>query len=290
MLVSYLYLLLRLLLAFSAVNQCVSQMLMYWPNTKALLTWFETNSPDRLAPAGARLAPAGAAVPALVGWSLRDLSFTYPSGGQPVIENLSLEVPPGRTLVIVGPSGTGKSTLLALMLGLLRPNRGRVELILGGGKPEPLEPRRAELLRGVGYVGPESFLIEGTIKDNLYYGLEHEPEPGEIAAALEKAECQFVNDLTRGLSHILTEQGQGLSAGQKQRLALARALLRRPQVLILDEATANLDVATESRLTETLSRLKGKMTLLIVTHRATLLPLADITLDLDERARAGVQN
>jgi len=268
-----------MLLMFSGISQIVSTMLMTWPNAKGMLDWFETHSPDAIVPT--RTVPARTAreAQAPIGWKLTAASFRYPSGDTAVIDGLDLTVRPGQTLAVIGPSGAGKSTLLALMLGLLKPTSGQVELVFGEDSAT-LESRRAELLKGVGYVGPESFLLEGTLRDNLLYGLEGAASASQIDDALDKAECQFVKALPRGLDHILTEQGQGLSAGQKQRLALARALLRRPRVLILDEATANLDLDTESRLADTLSHLKGTMTMVIVTHRTTLLPLADLTLDL----------
>ena len=290
-LVTYFYLLLRLIMMFSGVNQNVSTVLMHWPNTKALMDWFEMNAPDAFVPPQPFVAPGPATGGSPIGWKLSDIGFAYPHGDRAVFDGLSLEVRPGRTLVIIGPSGAGKSTLLALMLGLLQPERGRVELLFDEEPAQPLEPRRAELLRGIGYVGPESFLIEGTVRQNLHYGLEHEPSGEEIAAALEKAECGFISSLPRGLEHMLTEQGHGLSAGQKQRLSLARALLRRPRALILDEATSNLDAATEARLAETLQGLKGQMTIVAVTHRQALLALADqsLTLGAEPAGAAGAR-
>lgn len=129
-------------------------------------------------------------------------------------------------------------------------------------------------------MGAESFIVEGTIRDNLLYGLEHSPTSQEINSAIELAECSFIHELPKKLDHPLTENGQGLSAGQKQRIALARALLRRPKALILDEATANLDSETEARLIQTLQRLKKNHTILAVTHRPALVEVADRTLEL----------
>ena len=136
------------------------------------------------------------------------------------------------------------------------------------------------LLANIGYVGPESFLIEGTIRSNLIYGLEREPSPAEIECALALADCSFIATLPDGLEHPLTFLETGLSAGQKQRLSLARALLRNPRALILDEATSNLDLDTEKKLVETLQRLKGRVTLIVATHRTALLALADQHLNL----------
>jgi len=282
-LVSYFYLLLRLIMMFSGLNQNISALVVNWPSASALLTWFEANSPDKFTPPTPAPARVAEGSPTPIGWKLSGVSFTYPHGERPVLEALDLLLPPGQTLVVVGPSGAGKSTLLSLMLGLVKPQEGKVELLFDGSEPEPLDLRRAELLHGIGYVGPESFLIEGTVLENLRYGLEQDVASEEIETALMKAECGFIHDLPRGVEHRLTEQGQGLSAGQKQRLCLARALLRRPRALILDEATANLDVETETKLAETLARLRRQMTIVVVTHRQALLSLADQTLTLGGR-------
>ncbi len=126
----------------------------------------------------------------------------------------------------------------------------------------------------IGYVGPESFLIAGTIRENLLYGIGNHSDE-ELIAALKLAECEFVFTFNDQLDHVITEQGEGISAGQKQRLALARALVRQPKLLILDEATANLDEVTEARLKDTLATMKGAMTICLVTHRKTLLEIAD---------------
>jgi len=155
-----------------------------------------------------------------------------------------------------------------------------LDLLIDGGR-SPLAECKPRLLPMVGYVGAESFLIDGTIRENLLYGLQSAPAAAELADALGKAECGFIDDLADGLDHRLTNQGVGLSSGQKQRLSLARALLRRPGVLVLDEATANLDIATEEKLVDTLTQLKGGMTIVAVTHRQALLRLADQVLTLD---------
>lgn len=141
---------------------------------------------------------------------------------------------------------------------------------------------KGKLLASLGYVGPESFIISGTIRDNLMYGGTDNYSDNEMKAVLKLAECHFVLLMKDGLNHYLSEQGEGLSAGQKQRLSLARALLRKPKVLILDEATANLDVRTEALLIKTLIKLKTQMTLIIISHRKSLLKVADQTLYLPQ--------
>jgi ABC-type multidrug transport system fused ATPase/permease subunit len=278
LLVTYLYLMLRFLQSLSAAGQSFSALVLNWPQVKLLADWWnERKAEVRALPPKPK--PSTLPLPERVGWSLNGVSFTYPGGLSPVLENVDVELSAGEALVITGPSGSGKSTLLGIMLGNLTPQAGRTDLSLDGSI-EPLAANRERLLPRIGYVGPESFLIEGTIRENLVYGLKRAPSDAEIDSALALAECDFVAEMPKGLSHWLTELGQGLSAGQKQRLCLARALLRGPAVLVLDEATSNLDTLTEDRLVATLGRLKGRMTIIAVTHRPALRRLADRALSL----------
>lgn len=279
-LLSYLYLILRFVQVLAAASQAYSTFLLNRPQLDGLHAWWREHWAGR-PPAAA--APAAEPLDAPLGWRLSGVAFAYP-GSAPVFKDLSLDVPPGGALVVQGPSGAGKSTLLSLLLGGLVPSAGAVAVRLADGSERPLAELRPRLLKSLGYVGPETFLIEGTVLENLRYGLDREPAAAEIEEALSLAECGFLKSLPEGLSHALSEQGQGLSAGQKQRLALARALLRRPKALILDEATANLDHETEERLVATLERLKGRMTLVAVTHRKPLTRLADRLLTLGEEA------
>lgn len=280
-LLSYFYLVLRFVQVISTASQAWSTYLLNRPQLDGLHAWWRQHWAAR--PAALPAPSAAAPFESPWGWRLKGVSFAY-DGGPTVIDGLDLEVLPGGALVVTGPSGAGKSTLLALLLGGAAPQAGAVEVLLPGGASAPLAELRPRLLRSLGYVGPETFLIEGTVRENLAYGLDRVPSEAELDAALAVAECGFLKSAPGGLEARLTEQGQGLSAGQKQRLALARALLRRPKALILDEATANLDHETEERLVATLERLKGTLTIVAVTHRKPLTRLADRVLDLGSRA------
>ncbi len=209
----------------------------------------------------------------LLGWKFDGVSYAY-QNELVIMTNVSLDILPGQTLVITGPSGAGKSTLLNLMLGMLKPTSGRV-YIQTSAELFQMEEVRSHLLNMVGYVGPESFIIAGSFRDNILYGCGRVCDDEEIKLAIYQSGCSYIFDFPSGLNHQLTEQGEGLSAGQKQRLGLARALLRRPRVLILDEATANLDKETEVALVDTLTKLKSEMTIVAVTHREELLRIAD---------------
>ncbi|OGR98295.1 MAG: hypothetical protein A2V88_08460 [Elusimicrobia bacterium RBG_16_66_12] len=274
--VAFLYLFLRFVQVLATTAQSMSTLSFNLPQFEELRAWWHAPVDEISSATDAAAAPARS-----VGFRLTDARFRYPQAAEDALAATSFELAPGQTLVVTGPSGAGKSTLLSLLLGLLEPTSGRVETVLDG-EAAPAGQARPRLLPRVGYVGPESFLIEGSVLDNLRYGLTREPSADEVAEALAAAECGFLKDL--GLDHKITEQGQGLSAGQKQRLALARALLRRPALLILDEATSNLDSETESRIIGTLAKLKGLMTTVAVSHRPALLALADRRLDLGEAA------
>lgn len=276
-LITYFYLFQRLMQTFTVVNQNASACVFGLPHYRELFAWWKAERAAEAIPA----VPAEPAAPtaARIGWRLTGVRFSYLQAAEPAVDKLDLSVEPGTTVVVTGPSGAGKSTLLGLLLGNLHPQRGTVSAVVDG-KELPLAGCRSWLLPRVGYVGPESFLLEGTLMQNITYGLPDSVPRADIEHALRQAECQFVASLPLGLEHPLTEQGQGLSAGQKQRLSLARALLRKPTILVLDEATSNLDMETEARLVDTLAGLKGSMTIIAVTHRRELLRIADKHLEL----------
>lgn len=286
-LVSYFYLLIRFVQSLAGCAQHSSAIVTYMVPLKQLYAWWKDESIGAESPRGASVevlerraqAASRIEIDTPIGWQLSQVTYRYPGAAEPVLTGLDLEVVAGQALVILGPSGAGKSTLLNLILGQLEPDAGEVDVRFNGGSRR-LRDVRSSVLSAIGYVGPESFLIEGTVRANLLYGLSAAPAREEIDHALELAGCQFVHSMPKGLEHQISEQGTGLSAGQKQRLSLARALLRRPRALILDEATSNLDNETELKLVRTLGEIKGKMTLVAVTHRQSLLEIADRRFDL----------
>lgn len=209
--------------------------------------------------------------------SIKDLSFSYDKSATEIIHNVNVEVRSGEQLGIIGPSGCGKSTLLGLVLGLLKPTSGVIKV--NGAEPERFLD--APVAR-IGYVGAEPFLLEGTIEENLTYGLRKVICSNDLDRALEMARLlEFVKTRTGGLQYRISQNGDELSAGQKQRLCLARALLNEPQLLILDEASANLDLKTEFEIAEALKQIKGKCTVLVVSHREGILRNSDSVLNLE---------
>lgn len=283
--VAFVYLLVRFFQSLSEAGRSWTSLVLAWPQLRDLVQWWRTTrggtgtKPRASGTLGTDL--EGESVP--VAWSVQNLGFSYPHSSV-LIRDFSLQIAPGELCVVQGESGKGKSTLVHLLLGLEEPIEGRVLAGFAGSKLEPLTDFRRRLLKRIGYVGAESFLIEGSIRQNLCYGLLRTPSEDEMAEALRQAECDFVAYFERRLDHPITEQGQGLSAGQKQRLCLARALLRRPSALLLDEATANLDLQTEARLVATLAKLKGRVTVIAVTHRDAMNSIAD------QRILFGVSN
>lgn len=193
---------------------------------------------------------------------LRGVSFAYPGGEARAIDGVDLRVNAGESVAIVGPSGGGKSTLLALVLGFLRPTEG--ELILDG-KPMPELDMRT-YRKQVAVVTQTSVFFSGTIRENLSFGAGHDDED-RIAEALRLANAaEFLDDMPDGLETRIGEHGRSLSGGQMQRLALARALVRDPHVLLLDEPTSSLDAEADLLFREALKQVMPNRTVLMVSH------------------------
>jgi ATP-binding cassette, subfamily B, bacterial HlyB/CyaB len=191
-----------------------------------------------------------------------DLSFRYAADSPWLYEHLTLCVAAGSCVALVGPSGSGKSTLAKLLQGFYPPAHG--EIRIGGRNTRHLAANELRLAFGV--VPQETTLFSGTVYDNIAVANPH-ASFDEIVAACGLAEIHdTIEQLPRGYQTELGERGVGLSGGQKQRIAIARALLKRPQVLIFDEATSNLDRETAERIAGTISRLKGKVTMLFIAH------------------------
>ncbi len=195
---------------------------------------------------------------------LEGVSFAYQDSGEPlVISDLDLTIQAGKTTAIVGPSGAGKSTIADLIMGLIQPHEGRV---LVDERPLRAEQRRAWRSQ-IGYVPQDTFLFHDTVRENLLWARPGASD-GEIREALRLAAAEdFVSRLPEGMETVLGDRGVRLSGGERQRLALARALLRKPSLLILDEATSNLDSENERRIQSAIEELHGSMTILIITHR-----------------------
>jgi ATP-binding cassette subfamily C protein len=203
---------------------------------------------------------------------LDDVTFSYGRSGACALHSVSLVIPAGAVVALVGPSGAGKSTIADLVMGLIEPDAGLVTI-----DGVPLTPERARQWRArVGYVAPDVFLFHDSIRANLKWA---NPNAGEaqIGNALRMADAdEFVTALPTGLDTLVGDRGVALSQGERQRLALARALVRDPQLLVLDEATNNLDSASESRVLDALDRLPEKTSTILIAHRIATVKWADL--------------
>jgi ABC-type bacteriocin/lantibiotic exporter with double-glycine peptidase domain len=217
--------------------------------------------------------------------SLDDVAFRYDPRLPPVIDGVSLIIPSGGMTALLGRNGSGKTTLLKLLQGLYVPARGRV--LLDGA--DVAQFTRAELAGWMGYVPQECVLFAGTIRDNIAQGMDRATDEDILRAARLAGVHNYIVDLPDGYGTEIGEAGSRLSAGQRQRIALARALIGDPPVLLLDEPSASLDRQAEESLREVLITLARDHTLLIVTHSPVLLPACRnlVLLDQAKIAMAG---
>jgi subfamily B ATP-binding cassette protein HlyB/CyaB len=194
---------------------------------------------------------------------VQELAFRYSPEHPHLYKNLSLAFKPGKLTVLTGASGSGKSTLAKILLGFYQPEEGRV--LIDGRDIRHFSAN--ELRQYFGVVPQETVLFSGTIYENL---LVANPNAGfgDIVSACKIAEIHdFIEKLPKGYNTEIGEHGVGLSGGQKQRLAIARAVLKRPRILIFDEATSSLDAQTAERFAQTVNRLKGVATILFIAHQ-----------------------
>jgi len=200
------------------------------------------------------------------------VSFAYPARrGQPVLVNVDLDVRPGEVIALVGPSGAGKSTILSLLYRFYDVDAGRVTF-------EGVDVRNlalSELRRSLAMVAQEPVLFSGTIRDNIAYGRDGATTDEIEQAAKDAYAHDFIAGFPDGYDTMIGERGTKLSGGQKQRVALARALLANPRVLVLDEATSNLDAESEAAVQAALARLMAGRTTIIVAHRLSTVRDAD---------------
>ena len=209
---------------------------------------------------------------------IQNLTFAYSNAHAPVFENFNLRVEPGSCVALLGPSGSGKSTLARLLLGFDVPTAGSVKV--DGRDTRQLSANELRLQFGV--VPQETRLFSGTVHENIAAAQPH----ASFAEIIEACGMAEIHDVIEALPHgyqtMLGEHGVGLSGGQKQRIAIARALLRRPRILIFDEATASLDRETAEALGRTISRLRGKVTMLFIAHQLPDTLAVDVTTKLDQ--------
>lgn len=195
---------------------------------------------------------------------LANISFRYPQGERPVLDDINLELKKGETLLITGESGSGKSTLVDIIVGLLPPSTG----VMRCDETVINTENAVAWRKNISYVTQEVFLFHDTIKNNLIRLLDAAPTDKEIWQALDlSAAKEFVEKLPAGLETYVGDRGIKLSGGERQRLALARAILMKPRILILDEATSALDQDNELKIQQAIANLHGQLTMIVISHR-----------------------
>lgn len=209
------------------------------------------------------------------GIRVKDVTFAYPDSERNIFEGFSYDFTPGSRTAIVGPTGVGKSTLIRLLLSLLKPQKGMLEIY----NSEESIPVSASVRSNIVYVPQGNSLFSGTIRDNLLMG-NPEATQEELEAALHTAAADFVFNLPDGVDTQCFEAGGALSEGQAQRIAIARALLRPGSILLLDEFSSALDAETESILMERLTRDLPSHTMIFITHRERIIDYCTATLKL----------
>jgi len=209
-------------------------------------------------------------------FEFRHVGFGY--GETPILSDLNFTVEPGQTVGIVGPTGSGKSTLIRLLARFQDPTQGQVVLDGTDLKDWPLDRLRSS----VGYAMQDVFLFSDTLEGNIVFGRPEATVEQAVAASKKALAHEFIEHLPEGYDTIVGERGIGLSGGQRQRVALSRLLLADPPVLILDDTTSAVDLETEAHLQETMRDLHGRKTLFIVAHRWSTIQHADLILVLQE--------
>jgi ATP-binding cassette subfamily B protein len=205
--------------------------------------------------------------------SFRNVAFRHQTAAQKAINNISFDVKVGETIAFVGPSGSGKSTLMKLLVGLYRPQEGKILY----NNLDETEIRFDDLRNQIGFVTQDTNLFSGSIKENLLF-VNPSASEAELTDALNKASCQnLLSRAEKGLDTMIGEGGLKLSGGEKQRLSIARALLRKPKMLLFDEATSALDSLTEEEITDTIREisLQGDQITILIAHRLSTIMHAD---------------
>ena len=211
--------------------------------------------------------------------NLTNLSFSYPIRKEFSLSKISMTVKKGDFIGIIGETGSGKSTLVNLLTGLLKPSEGKVEV-----DKLNINSNLEDWYKKIGYVPQSVYLTDDTIKKNIAFGLrESNIDNTLVKQAVEKASLgELIKNLSEGLETIVGEKGIRLSGGQQQRIGIARALYRDPEILILDEATSSLDQQTEKKIIESIQLLKRKKTLIIITHRLATIKDCDKIFFIDK--------
>jgi ATP-binding cassette, subfamily C, bacterial LapB len=208
----------------------------------------------------------------------KDVRFSYPNASQEALKGMSFRLRPGEHVVVLGRIGSGKSTLQKLILGLFVPSEGAVSI--DGVDVRQLDP--AELRRSIGYVAQDALLFYGSLRDNISIAAPYADDSAVVAAADVAGLTDFVNRHPQGFDMVIGERGESVSGGQRQGIAIARAVLLDPPILLLDEPTSSMDFSSEAQFKDRLRTFAEFKTVVIVTHRMSLLDVAHRIIVVDD--------
>jgi ABC-type multidrug transport system fused ATPase/permease subunit len=210
---------------------------------------------------------------------LKNITFRYPGGQKPAVNNMSLSIPAGASVAIVGPSGAGKTTIIDILLGVLSPDSGSI--LISEQSPQSAINKWPG---AISYVPQDVVIVSGTIRENVALGYPTEIATDDLVMrAIKIAHLEnYVQELPNGLESQVGERGVKISGGQRQRLGIARAMFTQPRFLVLDEATSSLDGETEAGITDSIDKLRGSTTVFVIAHRLSTIRKADVVVYLSE--------
>ena len=208
----------------------------------------------------------------------QNVLFTYSDKDIPALENINIEILPGENIAIVGPSGSGKSTIVNLLLRFFDPENGKILF----DEIDIKNLKLSELRKNVAIVSQEIALLHGTVRENIAYGDKTASKEKIQRAAIESDAHEFIKRLPKEYDTIVRENGENLSGGEKQRISIARAILKNPALLILDEPTSSLDASTEENIKNSIKRASKHRTTITIAHRISTIKNSDRILVLDK--------
>ncbi|MEY3382134.1 MAG: hypothetical protein RL468_2732, partial [Pseudomonadota bacterium] len=260
--------------AMAPVGQVAGLLVQYHTAATALTSLNEMMKREIERPADANFITRGSLRGAI---EFRDVSFTYPGQQTPSLRNMSFKIQPGEKVALLGRIGCGKTTLQKLILGLYRPSSGAV--LIDGIDQRQLDP--AELRRQIGYVQQDVMLFYGSLRDNITMGAPLADDAAVLKAAGIAGILDLVNTHPQGFDMLVGERGESLSGGQRQGVAIARAVINDPPIMLLDEPTASMDHSSEEEVKKRLKEFGQGKTMVVISHRTALLDLVDRIIVID---------
>lgn len=264
-LIPFLYVVVRLVPLLALVNHLKADVIGLWPKLKLISDLLDPSDKTFIKDGDVEFSGLKQGI------TFRDVSFTYDNKSLPALNGLNFNIPKAKITAIVGRSGAGKTSLIKLLLRYFDPQEGEV---LMDDIPLP-QLLRSSYQSRISVVSQETVIFNDTVRNNIAFGMEPPSDEEMIEVARKAGAWEFINELEEGLDTILGERGVRLSGGQRQRISIARAVLRDPEILILDEATSSLDSFSEKEIFKHLESLKNNRTVVVISHRLSTIQGAD---------------